>query len=211
MIRAGTRKQAEVPFLLYIGARKPAGSLADDVESRRHPVYEDGAVRPSPKSGLVAEPDGGALLVKEGRVLGVGYHRYDKLRHAESYAAEMAGSDSQGSTLYCSLEPCCHHGRTPPCTDALIAAGITRAVIAMKDPNPLVDGRGIEPAAHAGTAGIGDRECRRHPTVRRRDAPHRGLPGDPGQRLRRGDRVLRDLHGFAAMRRGTFAFAFRGK
>jgi pyrimidine deaminase RibD-like protein len=101
--------------------------------------------------GLVSpNPMVGALLVKEGRVLGVGYHRYDKLRHAESYAAEMAGSDSHGSTLYCSLEPCCHHGRTPPCTDALIAAGITRAVIAMRDPNPLVDGRGIEQLTSAG-------------------------------------------------------------
>jgi pyrimidine deaminase RibD-like protein len=101
--------------------------------------------------GLVSpNPMVGALLVKEGRVLGVGYHRYDKLRHAESYAAEMAGSESQGSTLYCSLEPCCHHGRTPPCTDALIAAGITRAVIAIKDPNPLVDGRGIEQLMAAG-------------------------------------------------------------
>lgn len=101
--------------------------------------------------GLVSpNPMVGALLVKEGRVLGVGYHRYDKLKHAESYAAEMAGSDSQGSTLYCSLEPCCHHGRTPPCTDALIAAGITRAVIAIRDPNPLVDGRGIEQLTAAG-------------------------------------------------------------
>ena len=101
--------------------------------------------------GLVSpNPMVGALLVKQGRILGVGYHRYDKLRHAESYAAEMAGNDSQGSTLYCSLEPCCHHGRTPPCTDALIAAGITRAVIAIKDPNPLVDGRGIEQLTAAG-------------------------------------------------------------
>jgi diaminohydroxyphosphoribosylaminopyrimidine deaminase/5-amino-6-(5-phosphoribosylamino)uracil reductase len=101
--------------------------------------------------GLVSpNPMVGALLVKEGRVLGVGYHRYDKLRHAESYAIEMAGNDSQGSTLYCSLEPCCHQGRTPPCTDALIAAGITRAVIAIKDPNPLVDGRGIEQLSEAG-------------------------------------------------------------
>jgi pyrimidine deaminase RibD-like protein len=101
--------------------------------------------------GLVSpNPMVGALLVKQGRVLGVGYHRYDKLRHAESYAAEMAGADSRGSTLYCSLEPCCHHGRTPPCTDALIAAGITRAVIAIKDPNPLVDGRGIEQLTAAG-------------------------------------------------------------
>ena len=102
-------------------------------------------------TGLVSpNPMVGALLVKEGRVLGVGYHRYDKLKHAESYAAEMAGSDSRGSTLYCSLEPCCHHGRTPPCTDALIAAGIARAVLAIRDPNPLVDGRGIEQLIAAG-------------------------------------------------------------
>lgn len=92
----------------------------------------------------------GALLVNDGRVVGEGYHVYQRVRHAESYAIESAGALARGSTLYCSLEPCCHHGRTPPCTDALIDAKIARAVIAVKDPNPSVNGRGIEQLREAG-------------------------------------------------------------
>jgi pyrimidine deaminase RibD-like protein len=96
-------------------------------------------------AGLVSpNPMVGAVLVREGRIVGEGFHRYDLLKHAESYAIEMAGPLSQGATLYCSLEPCCHEGRTPPCTDALISAGIKRAVVAMADPNPRVSGRGID-------------------------------------------------------------------
>jgi pyrimidine deaminase RibD-like protein len=102
-------------------------------------------------AGLVSpNPLVGAVLVNDGRIAGEGYHRYDRLKHAESYAIERAGRQSRGSTLYCNLEPCCHHGRTPPCTDALIEAGIARAVIAMKDPNPRVNGRGIDRLREAG-------------------------------------------------------------
>src|SRR5262245_33276831 len=86
----------------------------------------------------------GALLVKNGRVIGEGLHRYDLLKHGETYAIEMAGEGARGATLYCNLEPCCHHGRTPPCTETLIKAGIARAVIAIKDPYEKVNGRGIE-------------------------------------------------------------------
>ena len=75
--------------------------------------------------GLVSpNPMVGAVLVKGDRIIGEGYHRYDRLKHAESFALETAGDDAAGASLYCSLEPCCHHGRTPPCTDSLIAAGI---------------------------------------------------------------------------------------
>ncbi|MEK6300982.1 MAG: bifunctional diaminohydroxyphosphoribosylaminopyrimidine deaminase/5-amino-6-(5-phosphoribosylamino)uracil reductase RibD [Acidobacteriota bacterium] len=102
-------------------------------------------------AGLVSpNPMVGAVLVRDGRVVGEGYHRYDLLKHAESYAIETAGELSLGATLYCSLEPCCHHGRTAPCTDALIEAGIARAVIAVKDPDPRVNGRGIEQLREAG-------------------------------------------------------------
>ena len=103
-----------------------------------------GAGRVSPN------PMVGALLVKHGRVLGEGFHRYDLLKHGETYAIEMAGLQAQGATLYCNLEPCCHHGRTPPCADALIEAGISRAVIATKDPFAKVNGRGIEQLRAAG-------------------------------------------------------------
>jgi pyrimidine deaminase RibD-like protein len=96
-------------------------------------------------AGLVSpNPLVGALLVNNGRVVGEGYHLYKHVKHAESYAIESAGALARGATLYCNLEPCCHHGRTPPCTDALIEAKIARAVIGVKDPNPNVDGRGVE-------------------------------------------------------------------
>src|SRR5262249_47400887 len=102
-------------------------------------------------AGLVSpNPMVGALLVKDGRVVGEGYHRFDRLKHAESYALESAGKNAAGATLYCTLEPCCTQGRTPPCTDALIAARIARAVIAIRDPNPKVNGRGIEQLRAAG-------------------------------------------------------------
>jgi pyrimidine deaminase RibD-like protein len=102
-------------------------------------------------AGLVSpNPMVGALLVKSGRVLGEGFHRFDLLKHGETYAIEMAGEQAQGATLYCNLEPCCHHGRTPPCTDALIEAGISRAVIATKDPFSKVNGRGVEQLRAAG-------------------------------------------------------------
>jgi diaminohydroxyphosphoribosylaminopyrimidine deaminase / 5-amino-6-(5-phosphoribosylamino)uracil reductase len=96
-------------------------------------------------AGLVSpNPLVGAVLVKGGRIVGEGYHRYDLLKHGETYAIEMAGDEARGSTLYCNLEPCCHQGRTPPCTDSLINAGIARAVIATTDPFTRINGRGIE-------------------------------------------------------------------
>lgn len=103
-------------------------------------------------AGLVSpNPMVGAVLVNDGRVVGEGYHRYDLLKHAEAYAiATAAGELARGATLYCNLEPCCHHGRTPPCTDALIEARIARAVIAVKDPDPRVNGQGIEQLREAG-------------------------------------------------------------
>jgi len=102
-------------------------------------------------AGLVSpNPMVGALLVKQGGVIGEGFHRYDLLKHGETYAIEMAGRQARGATLYCNLEPCCHHGRTPPCTDALIEAGIARAVIATKDPFAKVNGRGLEQLRDAG-------------------------------------------------------------
>lgn len=102
-------------------------------------------------AGLVSpNPMVGAVLVNDGRIVGEGYHRYDLLKHAESYAIDAAGKLARGATLYCNLEPCCHHGRTPPCTDALIEARIARAVIAIKDPDPRVNGHGIDQLREAG-------------------------------------------------------------
>jgi diaminohydroxyphosphoribosylaminopyrimidine deaminase/5-amino-6-(5-phosphoribosylamino)uracil reductase len=92
----------------------------------------------------------GAVLVRGGRAVGEGSHTYDGLKHAEILALEAAGGAARGSTLYINLEPCCHTGRTGPCTRALIAAGVKRVVAAMPDPNPRVSGRGLRELRAAG-------------------------------------------------------------
>ncbi|WP_088552971.1 bifunctional diaminohydroxyphosphoribosylaminopyrimidine deaminase/5-amino-6-(5-phosphoribosylamino)uracil reductase RibD [Calderihabitans maritimus] len=96
-------------------------------------------------------PAVGALIVKEGRVIGRGYHRKAGTPHAEILALREAGKEAEGATLYVNLEPCSHYGRTPPCSEAIIKAGIKRVVAAMVDPNPKVAGRGL---AHLKAAGI---------------------------------------------------------
>jgi pyrimidine deaminase RibD-like protein len=116
-------------------------------------------------AGLVSpNPMVGAVIVNDRRVVGEGFHCYETLRHAESYAIEMAGELARGATLYCNLEPCCHHGRTPPCTDALIEAGVARAVVATTDPDSRVSGHGIEQLRAAGVTvevGLCEREALR--------------------------------------------------
>jgi diaminohydroxyphosphoribosylaminopyrimidine deaminase/5-amino-6-(5-phosphoribosylamino)uracil reductase len=92
----------------------------------------------------------GAVLVNDDRVVGEGFHLYKQVKHAETYAIEAAGAQARGATLYCNLEPCCHQGRTPPCTRALIEAKIARAVIAVKDANTNVNGQGIDQLREAG-------------------------------------------------------------
>ena len=87
-------------------------------------------------------PAVGAVVVQNGAVVGEGYTLPPGQRHAEIGALDQAGRSARGATLYCTLEPCCHYGRTPPCTDAIIAAGIARVVYAVRDPNPRVDGGG---------------------------------------------------------------------
>lgn len=86
----------------------------------------------------------GAVYVRDGVVLGEGYHKGRGRPHAEIEALEAAGGNVAGATLYINLEPCCHHGRTPPCTDALIRHHVKRVVAAIEDPNPLVAGQGLE-------------------------------------------------------------------
>ncbi|HVY71859.1 MAG TPA: bifunctional diaminohydroxyphosphoribosylaminopyrimidine deaminase/5-amino-6-(5-phosphoribosylamino)uracil reductase RibD, partial [Verrucomicrobiae bacterium] len=95
----------------------------------------------------------GAVLVKAGRVIGRGWHHRAGLPHAEIEAlsdARKRGHDPRGATLYVTLEPCCTRGRTPPCTDAIIAAGIKRVVVAATDPNPNHAGRGFQLLERAG-------------------------------------------------------------
>lgn len=95
-------------------------------------------------------PSVGSVIVKDGEIVGEGYHIRAGGPHAEVYALNMAGSDAKGATAYVTLEPCSHYGRTPPCAKALIEHGVSRVVIAVTDPNPEVSGRGIAMLRDAG-------------------------------------------------------------
>lgn len=109
-----------------------------------------GAVEPNPMVG--------AVIVKEGRLVAAGHHRRFGGPHAEVDALDAAGEAARGATLYVTLEPCCHHGKTPPCTDAILRAGVARVVAAHRDPFPKVAGGGVARLREAGldvTVGVG--------------------------------------------------------
>lgn len=110
------------------------------------------ALRLAEKGLFTATPNPrvGCVLARNGKVVGTGWHERAGGPHAEVYALRAAGTAARGATAYLTLEPCSHHGRTPPCAEALVRAGIQRAVVAMQDPNPLVSGRGIRLLEEAG-------------------------------------------------------------
>ncbi len=113
-----------------------------------------GTTRPNPVVG--------AVLVRGGRVIGAGFHRRAGEPHAEVNALNAVRGGARGATLYATLEPCCHVGRTGPCTEALLAAGVARVVVGCGDPNPIVDGKGIARLRRAGVrvdVGCLEREC----------------------------------------------------
>src|SRR3954471_18190600 len=121
-------------------------------------LAEKAAGRTSPN------PMVGAILVRGGKLVGSGYHRKAGQDHAEIDALKRAGSKARGATLYLNLEPCSHYGRTPPCVDAVIAAGVQRVVAGTADPNPLVSGRGFRRLRQAGIEVHSDvlgADCRR--------------------------------------------------
>lgn len=95
-------------------------------------------------------PRVGCVIVRDGQVIGEGWHQRAGTPHAEVHALTQAGAAARGATVYVTLEPCSHHGRTPPCAEALIAAGVGRVVAAMRDPNPQVAGRGLVQMEAAG-------------------------------------------------------------
>lgn len=106
----------------------------------------------------------GALIVNRGRVVGTGFHEKAGSAHAEIAALKKAGSRARGADLILNLEPCCHFGRTPPCTEAIVAAGLRRVVIGMRDPNPAVRGKGIRLLRKRGievVTGVLRQECER--------------------------------------------------
>jgi diaminohydroxyphosphoribosylaminopyrimidine deaminase/5-amino-6-(5-phosphoribosylamino)uracil reductase len=102
------------------------------------------------RGSTAPNPIVGAVVVSTGRVVGEGWHRALGCDHAEVEAIRRAGRAARGATLYVTLEPCAHWGRTPPCTDAIVAAGITRCVVGARDPDPRVDGRGLRRLRSAG-------------------------------------------------------------
>jgi diaminohydroxyphosphoribosylaminopyrimidine deaminase / 5-amino-6-(5-phosphoribosylamino)uracil reductase len=109
-------------------------------------------------------PPVGAVIVKNGCVVGAGYHPQAGMPHAEIYALEKAGKKAAGADLYVTLEPCSHHGRTGPCSLAIKAAGIARVFVGTRDPNPCVDGKGLAELESTGIetiCGILEKECRR--------------------------------------------------
>lgn len=103
-----------------------------------------GAGRTSPNPAV------GAVLAQGGEIVGRGFHTYALVKHAEILALDEAGERARGATLYITLEPCAHQGRTPPCAEALVQAGVARVVAAMQDPNPLVAGQGFQRLRDAG-------------------------------------------------------------
>lgn len=109
-------------------------------------------------------PQVGAVVVRDGQVVGQGFHVYREIRHGEVKALDEAGNAAQGATLCLNLEPCCHQGRTPPCVDRIVRSGVRRVVAGTLDPNPLVNGKGFALLRQAGievVEGVLEAEARR--------------------------------------------------
>lgn len=110
------------------------------------------AIRLAKRGYPVPNPHVGAVVVQAGALVGEGFHPYAGAPHAEVFALQQAGERARGATLYVTLEPCCHYGRTPPCTHAIRAAQIARVVVGTLDPSPKMNGKGIEQLREAGIA-----------------------------------------------------------
>jgi diaminohydroxyphosphoribosylaminopyrimidine deaminase/5-amino-6-(5-phosphoribosylamino)uracil reductase len=138
--------------------KTPAAGPADDARFMRMALRlgRRGVGRTSPN------PPVGAVVVAHGTVVGRGFHRKAGAAHGEAAALHAAGARARGATLYVTLEPCAHHGRTPPCTQAVIASGVRRVVIGTRDPNPRVPGNGMRQLRAAGievSSGVLQAEC----------------------------------------------------
>ena len=131
----------------------------------------EGQTSPNPLVGAV-------VLDRDGRLVGEGFHARAGEPHAEVGALEQAGAAARGGTLVVTLEPCCHHGRTPPCSEAVLRAGIARVVVALRDPDPRVAGGGIAQLRHAGVEVITD-VLREEATEQNRAFLHRLQTGRP--------------------------------
>ncbi len=141
-------------------------SLTDDTQKLADAAWMARALILAHRGVAQAHPNPmvGAVIVKNDHVVGEGFHTYESRHHAEIVALDRAQGDARGATLYVNLEPCCHTGRTGPCTQAIIQARVRRAVVAMKDPNPAVAGRGIRALQKAGIevrVGVHEAEAKR--------------------------------------------------
>jgi diaminohydroxyphosphoribosylaminopyrimidine deaminase/5-amino-6-(5-phosphoribosylamino)uracil reductase len=136
-------------------------------DTNRHEAMIHRALQLARAGAALASPNpmvGAVVLATDGSVAGEGAHTYDARDHAEVIALRAAGERARGGTLYLNLEPCCHQGRTAPCTDSIRTAGVKRVVIAMRDPNPQVSGGGVQQLAAAGievVEGTAEREAKK--------------------------------------------------
>ncbi len=126
--------------------------MSNPPSESKHSRYMQRALRLAARGLGRVEPNPmvGCVIVRKGRVVGEGYHRRFGGAHAEVVALARAGPEARGATVYVTLEPCVHYGKTPPCTEVLQAAKVAKVVIAMRDPNPLVAGKGIRSLRKAG-------------------------------------------------------------
>ncbi|MCW5944030.1 MAG: bifunctional diaminohydroxyphosphoribosylaminopyrimidine deaminase/5-amino-6-(5-phosphoribosylamino)uracil reductase RibD [Fimbriimonadaceae bacterium] len=185
------------------------------------------AVRLARRGWPAPNPHVGCVLVRDGVVVGEGWHEFAGGPHAEAVALRQAGERARGATAYVTLEPCSHHGRTPPCAEALVAAGVDRVVVAVQDPNPKVDGGGVSMLRHAGIevevgclANEAERVNERFLAAMRRERPFVALKAAcsldgrialpsgesrwiTGERARRAGRMLRAEMGAVLVGRGT--------
>ena len=113
------------------------------------------------RNSATPNPSVGCVVVKNARIIGEGWHEKAGQAHAEVNALKACSEDARGATVYVTLEPCAHHGRTPPCSASLIAAGVARVVAALKDPNPKVAGTGLAALQAARGSGQIRRKTRR--------------------------------------------------
>jgi len=149
----------EPSFAETARGRSPAGYTPAEERAMRLAIRLArrgiGTTHPNPRVG--------AVVLRGRETIASGYHQRAGEAHAEARALQLAGSRARGATLVVTLEPCAHHGRTPPCVDAILGAGIARVAIGMRDPNPRVDGRGIERLRREGVdveVGLLEEECR---------------------------------------------------
>lgn len=136
----------------WCGRRRPGAGRKPSMLTAEDSVWMASALHLAERGLYTTSPNPrvGCVLVKNGNMLAEGWHEKAGEPHAEVHALRAAGAAATGATAYVTLEPCSHHGRTPPCADALINAGVARVVVAMQDPNPLVAGQGIARLRAAG-------------------------------------------------------------